>query len=163
MGVAASVASAAGSKSDLRIKGDPASANGATWTYSDSTYALEGVLFKPTGKGPFPAVLVNHGTGGNAFDYGRAVGRIMVRWGYVVIAPHYTHSSGVPCGRPGVCEAGADWGASAANLQRGLKTVELLERLDSVDTSAIMLFGHSRGAFVTTALAAADPTLEIAP
>jgi hypothetical protein len=45
--------------------GDPASANGAIWTYAAQvagvTYDLQGILMKPTGPGSFPAVIISHG------------------------------------------------------------------------------------------------------
>jgi dienelactone hydrolase len=73
------------------------------------------------------------------------------------MGPNYTHSAGVPCGLPGDCANSADWGPSAVNVLRGLKAWELMAGLGYVDTSRIMAFGHSRGAFVTTALAAEAP------
>src|SRR6185503_12713202 len=50
---------------------------------------LEGFLFKPTGNGPFPAVLWNHGSehtpgAGTQFD---SIGGAFVPRGYVVFAP----------------------------------------------------------------------------
>jgi acetyl esterase/lipase len=153
------------------ITGDPANAtSGATWTYTGMSngpagsvqYDLTGILFKPaTGappSGKFPAVIVNHGTGGNASGYGRTVAREMVKWGYVVIAPNLTHSGGgVPCGAPGACDTAAYWGASTANSLRGLKAWDILAGLGYVDTANVMAFGHSRGAWATTALGAAKP------
>src|SRR5262245_60976571 len=112
------------SSSGFVLTGDPASPGGATWTYrgvdSGTAYDLAGVLFKPPGRGPFPAVIVSHGKGGNAFALPRAVGATMVGWGAVVIGTHYTHSSGVPIGSPGTA---ADPGASTANLLRARKLV----------------------------------------
>lgn len=55
---------------DFRVTGDPAGATGATWTLTGTSngivYDLSGILFKPAGTGPFPAVVISHGAGGNA-------------------------------------------------------------------------------------------------
>src|SRR5688572_22546566 len=52
------------------VVGDPTSMSGATWTYRATAggiaYDLEGVLRKPAGNGPFPAVIISHGLGGSA-------------------------------------------------------------------------------------------------
>lgn len=141
----------------LTITGDPTSANGARWTYTESgsvNYNLEGILYKPAGSGPFPAILINHGTGGNAYSYSNSIAKKMVTWNYVCIAPNYTHSSGVPCGSPGSCvEADGDWGASSPNLLRAMKTRQILVSLSYVDSLRLAAFGHSRGAFITTHIA----------
>src|SRR5262245_7089720 len=52
------------------LTGNPQSANGATWTFQDTVnnvwYDLQGILFEPsTGTPLYPAVIINHGTGGN--------------------------------------------------------------------------------------------------
>src|SRR5688572_29550256 len=101
----------------LTIQGDPASGQGATWTYVGTlggvSFDLQGILFKPQGPGPFPAVIVSHGAGGNAAVYARGVATEMVRWGLVCIATNYTHAGGVPLGAPGTPN---DPGASQANV-----------------------------------------------
>ncbi len=138
---------------DFRITGDPTSAAGATWTLqgniAGTTYDLKGILFKPTGTGPFPAVIVSHGNGGNANGYSRGIAQTMVTWGAVVIATNYTHAGGVEIGSPGTS---ADAGASAANVLRARKLVDVLRSLCYVDMSRIAAHGHSMGAFLTTAL-----------
>ena len=62
----------------LSITGDPESAYGATWTLAGTldgtTVDLQGILLKPAGRGPFPAVVLSHGAGGNAQSYGRTLG-----------------------------------------------------------------------------------------
>jgi hypothetical protein len=48
----------------LSIAGDPESASGATWTLvgtlDGTTVDLQGLLLKPRGRGPFPAVVLSH-------------------------------------------------------------------------------------------------------
>jgi dienelactone hydrolase len=143
----------------LTIQGDPASTQGATWTYVGSVagvvYDLQGILLKPQGSGPFPAVVISHGAGGNATAYSRGVATEMVRWGVVCIGTNYTHAGGVPIGAPGTA---LEPGASQANVFRAHAAYDILRRLGYVDMGRVAAHGHSMGAFVTTALIATYPT-----
>ena len=142
----------------LAITGNPESDAGATWTLTgtlDGTSVdLQGILLKPRGRGPFPAVVLSHAAGGNAASYGHALGRVMRKWGLVCIATNYTHARGVPLGTPGTL---LDQGASPANTLRAHAAVTVLARLGYVDVRRVAAHGHSMGAFVTTAFAAAYP------
>jgi dienelactone hydrolase len=144
----------------LTVSGSPEAEGGATWIYRDTVdgvaYDMSGVLLKPPGTGPFPAVIVSHGFGGSAANYSRNVGRTMVGWGAVVIATNYTHAANGPAGAPG---STAELGASAANVRRARRLAELLRALGYVDMTRVAAHGHSMGAFVTTALAATHPEL----
>jgi dienelactone hydrolase len=140
------------------LQGDPESTQGATWTYrgtlQGTVFDLQGVLLKPAGAGPFPAVVISHGAGGTATGYSRTIAVQMRSWGLVGIATNYTHAGGVPIGSPGTL---TDPGASQANVLRGHALVEILRTLGYVDTTRVAAHGHSMGAFVTTALIAAYP------
>jgi len=140
------------------IQGDPESPQGATWTYAATrdgvVFDLQGILLKPRGSGPFPAVIVSHGAGGSATGYSRAVASEMVQWGLVAIATNYTHAGGMPLGSPGTS---ADAGASQPNVLRANAAYRILRTLSYVDGNRIAAHGHSMGAFVTTALVAAYP------
>ena len=142
------------------LSGEPSSGSGATWTYRQQvdgvSFDLQGILLKPQGPGPFPAVIISHGAGGNAGGYSRAIARVMVEWGLVCIATNYTHAGGVAIGSPGTSN---DAGASTANVQRARRMVGILGGLGYVDVSRIALHGHSMGAFVTAATAGAFPDL----
>jgi dienelactone hydrolase len=144
----------------LAVSGAPESPTGATWTYRDTVdgivYDLAGVLLKPSGSGPFPAIILSHGFGGSASGYPRNVGAVMATWGAVVIGANYTHALAAPPGSPGTS---SDLGGSAANVQRARRLAELLRALGYVDMSRLAAHGHSMGAFVTTALAATHPDL----
>lgn len=150
--------SPAPSSSAFVLQGDPESAQGATWTYQGSldgvTFDLQGILLKPVGSGPFGAVVISHGAGGNASVLPRTLAIEMRRWGLVGIATNYTHSAGVPLGAPGTPN---DPGASDANIQRAHAVREILRALSYVDQGRVAAHGHSMGAFVTTALVAAYP------
>jgi dienelactone hydrolase len=140
------------------LQGDPESAQGATWTYRGSldgvTFDLQDILLKPAGAGPFGAVIISHGAGGNVSALPRTIAIEMRRWGLVGIATNYTHSAGGPIGAPGTAD---DPGASDANVLRGHAVREILRTLGYVDQGRVAAHGHSMGAFVTTALVAAYP------
>lgn len=147
----------------LTITGNPTNANGATLIYQNTidgvTYDLKGILFKPnTGQSTYPAIIINHGTGSNTNPnlYAHNIAQTMVTWGYVCIAVNLTHSTNVAIGSPGTADI-ADWGASLPNMQRSLKCWDILASLGYVDTNCINAFGHSRGAFLTTALVGTYP------
>jgi dienelactone hydrolase len=141
--------------------GHPEAPGDATWTYRDTVagvaYDLSGVLMKPPGEGPFPAVIVSHGYGGSAAGYARNLGAKLVPWGLVVIAPNYTHAGGGPAGSPG--GTGDLGGSAAANVQRARRALAILEALGYIDITRLAAHGHRMGAFVTTALAGAHPGL----
>jgi len=150
--------SPAPSSPNFTLQGDPASTQGATWTYVGAlesvAFDLQGILLKPQGGGPFPAVILSHGAGGSANVYSRGVAAEMVRWGLVCIATNYTHAGGVPLGAPGTL---LEPGASQANVRRAHAVYEILRTLGYVDMRRVAAHGHSMGAFVTTALLATYP------
>ena len=151
---------------------------GELWTYRDGEFQMSGILLKPEGKGPFPAILISHGLGGSAGSFGLSKAREFVKWGLVCIAPTYTHTGGAMGWRPGVGgkaagapkgggvpKAGggtnqpANVGASDENLRRARTCVEILSSLPEVDAKRIAAYGHSMGGFVTIGLAAKFPDL----
>jgi dienelactone hydrolase len=142
----------------LIITGDPESAAGATWTLTgmlDGTRVdLQGILLKPRGRGPFPAVVLSHPAGGTAQSYGRELGAVMRKWGLVCIATNYTHARGVGLDSPGTL---LEQGASPTNTFRAHAAVTVLARLGYVDVRRVAAHGHSMGAFVTTAFVAEYP------
>jgi dienelactone hydrolase len=140
----------------LALAGDPEAPQGTSWSYTstdaDGTFALTGVLLVPSGTGPFPAIVVSHGKGGQAGGYSRTAAVTMRGWGAVVIATDYSHAA-APAGQP----AGPD-GASAENIARGWKARQLLACIPTVDVQRVAAHGHSMGAFATSGLLATHPT-----
>lgn len=130
------------------------------WTYqavvAGVRYDMQGILLKPPGAGPFPAVIISHGANSNVGAYSRAIAGVMAGWGLVAIATNYTHATGVAPGSPGTS---SEPGANTANVQRTRKLVDVLRALGCVDMGRVALHGHSLGAFVTAATAAAHPDL----
>ena len=123
--------------------------DGERWTWSEGDFTMSGILLKPEGRGPFPAVLISHGLGGRAESFGLQKAREMVRWGMVCIAPDYTHS--------GAGGDRASFGASEENLRRARTCLDILRRLPEVDADRLAAYGHSMGGFVTIGLAATRP------
>ena len=154
--VSASALSPAGPT--LTMAGNPQSAAGASWTLTGTldgaSVDLHGVLLKPRGRGPFPAVVLSHGAGSNAQVYGHELGAVMRKWGLVCIATDYTHARGVLIGTPGAL---IQEGASQTNAFRAHAAVTVLARLGYVDVRRVAAHGHSMGAFVTTAFVADYP------
>ena len=140
------------------LQGDPESAQGAMWTFTGiaagANVDIQGVLMKPRGTGPFPAVIISHGAGGNANAYSRGIASDMVGWGLVCIATNYTHAANVPPGSPGTSN---DPGASSANVTRARAVYEILRVLGYIDMSRVAAHGHSMGAFLTAGLMASYP------
>lgn len=133
--------------------------DGDRFTYRSGDLEFDGILVKPSGKGPFPAVLISHGLGGSAESFGRQKAREMVGWGYVCIAPNYTHQRsavGRPSATPGL-RGNNNFGASEENLNRAVACLDILKSLPEVDADKIFAYGHSMGGFVTIGLAAREP------
>ncbi len=117
--------------------------------------SVRGILVRPAGDGPFPAVVVSHGLGGSAATFGLNKAREFARWGMIVIAPDYTHAR-AESGPGGPSDDRSTFGASAENLRRARFCVAWLRARPDVDRRRIAAYGHSMGGFVTIALAAEE-------
>ncbi len=124
---------------------------GQRWTCEADGQPMAGILVKPTGKGPFPGILINHGLGSNAGQFGMMKAREFVKWGFVCIATDLTH------GRPGPGVDRSQFGASAENLRRARACLAVLRSLPEVDSHRLCAYGNSMGAFLTIGLAADAP------
>ena len=56
-------------------------------TFPSGTLQLKAMVWKPDGAGPFPAILMNHGSGRNHQKQFEAIGPFFAGAGYVLIAP----------------------------------------------------------------------------
>jgi dienelactone hydrolase len=131
--------------------------DGERWTYQDDRLSIKGILLKPEGQGPFPAILISHGLGGSAQTFALNKAREMVKWGLVCMACDYAHAAtpGQKLNPQG--PERATYGASEENLRRASKCLDLLCAMPEVDSKKLCAYGHSMGGFVTIGLAAKEP------
>ena len=147
---------------------------------------LEAWMWRPQGSGPFPAVLVNHGSGRTREELDRlgpyeqmagTVGPVFASHGYVLL---YLFRRGVgpstAAGRNAVDlmnEAGTAHGQDARNalqmqllegreMSDALAALRRLRAITDVDPQRIALIGHSFGGSLTVLMAERDPTLRAA-
>lgn len=130
--------------SELQVQGE-------RWSCKADGKSIAGVLLRPSGDGPFPAVLISHGLGGTGQAMARNRGSEWLRRGYVCIATDYTHA-----GRQTRVDYG-NAGSSVENIWRATVCLSILSRLPDVDSRRIIAYGHSMGGFLTVGLAAAAP------
>jgi dienelactone hydrolase len=115
---------------------------GTNFTYTDANRTFTGIMLKPPGNGPFPAVIIGHGAGGSATGYSLPKAREMMPWGMVCIGPTLTHAAG------GETDP-INMGNCPENNARVVACANVLASLAYVDTNRLALFGHSMGAFNT--------------
>ena len=133
-------------------------------SFTSGELTLVGYLFKPEGKGPFPALLWNHGSeqspdAGPQFD---SVAKIFVPAGYVVFAPmrrgHGTSQGSYIVDQ--LAQVRASQGIAAANelmvhlmeteqLHDQLAGLTVLQHLAYVDTTRLVVAGCSYGGIET--------------
>ena len=147
---------------------------------------LEAWIYRPEGAGPFPAVLVNHGSGRTREELERLgpyeqmaerVGPVFARHGYLLM---YLFRRGVgPSTAAGtnavdlMNEAAAAHGQDARNalqlkllqgreMSDALAGLARLRQMPDVDPHRIALVGHSFGGSLTVLMAAREPSLRCA-
>jgi dienelactone hydrolase len=115
----------------------------------------EALLCRPEGKGPFPAIVHNHGVGVDTVGYQKALKR-----GYNL---------------PGICqELAADGFLTFVPIRQGgpglrnlpphkaqvLEAIDYVKRLTDVDPSRVALTGNSRGGLLTLMVGVEQPDLK---
>src|SRR5262245_35299022 len=164
----------------------PATVRSETVVVRNGNVALHGRLFRPAGSGPFPAILLNHGSGRTPEELARfgpyeqnaeTLGPVFARHRYVFL---YLFRRGVGLS--------ADQGTSSVDLMNAEQTahglearnklqLDLLEHREMDDAEAALAFlraqpgvdrhdialvGQSFGGSLTLLMAARDPTLRAA-
>jgi dienelactone hydrolase len=123
---------------------------------------LETTVFKPSGDGPFPMIVFNHGKlPGDAHEQPRnrplALAREFVRRGYVVVVPNrrgFAGSGGEYAGHG--CNVEANGMAQARDVAA---TVAYMSAQPYVDKTHIVVAGTSHGGLTTIAYGAHDAAL----
>ena len=114
--------------------------SGNSFTYTDAERTVTGIFIKPTGTGPFPALIINHGTSGTAGGFGLQRANEMSPWGLACIAANLTHMAGAT-------QDTTTWGYSPENLARIRACQAVLATRSDVNVNQLAMWGHSRGAF----------------
>lgn len=125
--------------------------------YPSDGLTITGILQIPTGEGPFPVIVMNHGYFNREdFDSGSGSDRaaeFLVKRGYITIASDYRSWGG------------SDIGPSLFHTGLVVDVVNLMNALPSIpqaDTSRIGMWGHSMGGGITTKILTIDPRVKAA-
>jgi dienelactone hydrolase len=123
---------------------------------------LEATLYKPAGPGPFPLVILSHGT---PRDPRERVGRRLrydaqswefVSMGFAVVIPMrrgYGHSEGDYAEDAGPCNCAHYYEAGLESAKDLRATVEYVANLREIDAQRVVLVGHSSGGLASLILA----------
>jgi dienelactone hydrolase len=125
--------------------------------------ALEATLYQPAGSGPFPLVVMSHGTP-RELRQRRGLGRLrfnaqsweFVSMGFAVVIPMrrgYGDSEGSYAEEEGFCDRALFYEAGMESAKDLLATVQYLSSQPFIDPHRIVLVGHSSGGFASLALA----------
>ena len=126
-------------------------------TYRSTGTVVTGVLRRPRGRGPFPAVVLNHGyIEPSAYVTGQGMAREqdwLARAGFVVLHTDYRgHAAGDPAGD-------RERELRLAYTRDSINAVLALERLPYVDADKTAMVGRSMGGGVTLNALVAAPGL----
>ncbi len=152
--------------------GTPAPTGGPdTVTFVSGGLTLHGVLWKPAGAGPFPAIMYSHGSGSDYTPEAAALGSFYSQHGYVFFMP-YRRGSGLSKDvAPYILDVLDSVGRASGPEGRSAKMAEYLNgvHLDDamagvaylrarpfVDASRVTAAGNSFGGIVSTLLASRD-------
>jgi dipeptidyl aminopeptidase/acylaminoacyl peptidase len=126
-------------------------------TYRSNGTLVSGVLLRPHGKGPFPAVVLNHGyIEPSIYVTGQGMAREqdwLANAGFVVLHTDYRgHAAGAPVGD-------LDRETRLGYARDSINAVLALEKLSYVDADKTALMGRSMGGGVTLNALVAAPGL----
>jgi dienelactone hydrolase len=124
---------------------------------------LEATLYRPPGPGPFPLVVLSHGTPRN-IEQRVAQGRLtysvqswkFVSMGFAVVIPMrrgYGHSEGGYAEDEGPLDQANFYQAGVESARDLRATVEYMSALPFIDPQRLVLAGHSSGGFASLILA----------
>lgn len=125
--------------------------------YPSDDLTITGVMHVPTGKGPFPVVILNHGyIRPSAYWSGADTWRAadyLARRGYLTIAPDFRGWGG--------SDQGEDFFRSGLAVDV-LNLISSLPSVPQADPNRIGMWGHSMGGGVTTKAITVDPRIKAA-
>jgi uncharacterized protein len=126
-------------------------------TYRSNGTLVSGVLLRPTGRGPFPAVVLNHGyIDPSVYVTGQGMAREqdwLARAGFVVLHTDYRgHAAGDPA-------SDRERELRLAYARDSINAVKALERMPYVDADKTAMVGRSMGGGVTLNALVAAPGL----
>lgn len=135
--------------------------------FGDSEVNLTATLFRPRGDGPFPLVVLSHGTPPHAADRAK-IGRFrripqtreFIKRGFAVIVPirrGHGASGGDYAEEKGRCAAPVYYEAGRAGGLDIVATVDYAVKLPYVNPHCIILAGQSTGGFASLAAASMNP------
>ena len=128
----------------------------------ESTVTLAAVEYVPTGAGPFPAIVVSHGSPGTPQERVGYTGRypvasgVFVKWGFVVLNPvrrGYGKSGGAYAESYGGCSNPLFVDAGLESAKDIAAAVAYLRSRPDVDPERIVLVGQSAGGWGSLAAA----------
>jgi len=101
-------------------------------SFPSGELTLHGVLYKPAGSGPFPAVLFNHGSGKDYTKEFEALGPVYNKHGWIFFAP-YRRGQGLSASAgPYIVD---EMNAALAAGGRGVRSKVMVERLETTQLS----------------------------
>ena len=130
-------------------------------TYKSNGLLISGILNIPTGDGPFPLFVLNHGyINPDVYTNGRGLKReqdYLAKQGYAVLHSDYRgHAFSDPSPLPddhAIYDAGLEYSMDVLNGIRALQDSDISQ----IDTDNISMLGHSLGGGVTMNIAVAYP------
>jgi dipeptidyl aminopeptidase/acylaminoacyl peptidase len=130
-----------------------------TVTWGSQGGTMTGVLHLPSGTGPFPVVVVNHGyvppsqyyVGHDSSKYAGSLAAA----GYLCLSPNYPGYAGSSAGDPAVPQI-------VAEAISDMDLITALPSLPAADASRVAVLGHSNGGGVSLILLAADSRVRAA-
>ena len=152
----------------------------------DGSVALRGLVWRPTGRGPFPAILISHGSGRAREELARlgpyekqadTIGPVFARHGYAVlflfrrgVGLSESHDTSAIDLMNAANKAHGTAGRNALQLRLldgremsdALAGLAFLRRMPDVDANDVGLVGHSFGGSLTLLMAERDPRIRAA-
>lgn len=123
--------------------------------------SLEATVYRPEGAGPFPLLVLSHGTPRDLAQRRVRQGYEIQSWvfvnmGFAVVIPmrrSYAHSEGDYAEEEGDCDQAQYYEAGRESASDLLATVRYMRAQPYINPNQVVLAGHSAGGFASLALA----------